>query len=319
MQCRSCGNPLPIRAVYCPICGNKLLSNPSNPDTLDPSSPSSTMNPYPQHIPLAIPPSSIVVTNTSNARSAITVVSLSSQLKELLLLAFIFIVIVSSIGSGFFSIIQRNQAATTSMQATAQVYAGTVDTVSFPTTVANTSPLLTDSLRSNTNGRWRQNAGCVFKDNTYHVLVSHPNTPVACLSNKLSFDDVAIQVDVSFLSGTLTGLALRSNSQGSGHVAFYFFGLDTETLGVYFIRTSPNPQLGRIIMEKSGVAAVAAGDKKNRLLVSARGGDFKLYINGTFVGEEQDTTFRGGNIGFITESETNNGDGSFSNLKVFRV
>ncbi|HEV2582029.1 MAG TPA: hypothetical protein VGT44_14330, partial [Ktedonobacteraceae bacterium] len=52
-----------------------------------------------------------------------------------------------------------------------------------------------------------------------------------------------------------------------------------------------------------------------------QGQDFKLYINGIFVGETQDSTLTKGEIAFASgtdQSETSS-EASYSNLKVFRI
>ncbi len=53
----------------------------------------------------------------------------------------------------------------------------------------------------------------------------------------------------------------------------------------------------------------------------ANGGDFKLYINGEFVGEHQDSTYTGGAVGFDagTTPSVDSAEASFSNFKVYQV
>jgi len=68
-------------------------------------------------------------------------------------------------------------------------------------------------------------------------------------------------------------------------------------------------------------SAIAAGSQKNTLLVIANGSDFKLFINGVFVGELQDSTYIGGEVGFDagTTPSVNRAEASFSNFKVYQV
>jgi hypothetical protein len=55
--------------------------------------------------------------------------------------------------------------------------------------------------------------------------------------------------------------------------------------------------------------------------VTADGSDLKLYINGTFVGEQQDSTYSSGNLGFVagTMAPTASGEAAFTHLQVFKI
>jgi hypothetical protein len=57
------------------------------------------------------------------------------------------------------------------------------------------------------------------------------------------------------------------------------------------------------------------------LLVMANGSDFKLFINRTFVGEVQDSTYVSGQLGLVagTLSPNASGEASFANLSVFKM
>ena len=240
-----------------------------------------------------------------------------SQIRELLLLGLVFIIVVSSIGFGFYSIVKSNQAAMTNSNVTVQATA--FPTASAATALARTitsgTPLLADKLSSNTAGRWDTDPTCVFKDGTYHVLVPTADTLNGCGSHKFIFDNVAIQVNVSLLSGNNAGLYFRYNSRSGQSYLFditrqreFFFGILNGT-NLYYL-TQPTK-----------TNAVAPGNSKNTLLVLTKDSDFKFYINGVFVGEAQDSTFLTGQIGFVVQTDMaeTSGEASFSNLKVFSV
>ena len=61
--------------------------------------------------------------------------------------------------------------------------------------------------------------------------------------------------------------------------------------------------------------------QKNTLLIIANGADFKLYINGNFVGETQDSTYSSGQLAFAsgTSGLVTTGQAIFSNLKLFKL
>ena len=67
--------------------------------------------------------------------------------------------------------------------------------------------------------------------------------------------------------------------------------------------------------------AILPGGLPNTLLVVADGANFKLYINGTFVGEAQDSTYASGQLALAagTLAPLNGGEGSFTQLKIFRL
>ena len=77
-----------------------------------------------------------------------------------------------------------------------------------------------------------------------------------------------------------------------------------------------------MLIDRTTSSAIAPVGQKNTLLIIANGNDFKLYINGTFVGEQQDgsSTISTGQIGFVagTLSSTTRGEASFSNLNIYK-
>lgn len=237
----------------------------------------------------------MTTSNTSNDKPGISAPSLPSQIKELVLLALVFIIVVSSIGFGFFAIAKGNQATPFS---------------------------LTDPLSSNTTGRWQQSAECVFKGGSYHVLAQHANGTLFCKTNKFSFDNVAIRVDVSLIAGSAAGLVFRFNKQHDGSY-FYVFEITNQggfLLLKYAGSSGPNAST-TFLAQSPQTRAIAPGSQKNTLLVIARDNDFQLYINSTRVGEGQDldSALSSGLIGFAvkTTAPATHGDASFSNLTVF--
>ena len=123
-------------------------------------------------------------------------------------------------------------------------------------------------------------------------------------------------MNVSLLSGNNAGVIFRVNGT-------QFYDFEITNTGEFFFRrhdsgTRANYQY---LISKTKSNAIASGSAKNTLVVIANGSDFKLYINGTFVGEQRDSTYSSGQIGFVagTLSSTTNAEGSFANLQVFKV
>lgn len=68
-------------------------------------------------------------------------------------------------------------------------------------------------------------------------------------------------------------------------------------------------------------SAILPGGLPNTLLVVANGASFSLYINGTFVGEAQDSTYASGQLALAagTLAPVQGGEGSFTQLKIFSL
>ena len=185
--------------------------------------------------------------------------------------------------------------------------------------IISSTPLLVDDLSSSVISSWNvDDNNCIFIGGTYHVIAKQANFLVSCESNILTYDNAAFQVDVSLLSGSMAGLVFRANDQ-----QFYDFGITN--LGEFFLRRHViNANGGGTythLVPNTTSSAIAPGRQKNTLLVIANGGDFKLYINGEFVGEQQDSTYTGGAVGFDTGTtpSVDSAEASFSNFKVYQV
>lgn len=238
----------------------------------------------------------------------------SSMSREVIMLTLVFLIVVSSIGVGFYAIVKHNQVVAASLTSS-HTPVPTNESV-LAATVTSGKPLFADSLSSN-DGHWDTSAMCVFTGGSYHVLVEQASRIRLCGFRGPTFGNVAIQVDVSLLSGNNAGLLFRVNNSGN-QLQFYFFNI-TKQGEFFFGRPSGGSFVPLIPLTKTG--AIAAANQKNTLLVIAKGSDFKLYINGIFVGEAQDSASSSGEIGFIvgTLDSDPRGDASFANFKLYNV
>jgi hypothetical protein len=185
------------------------------------------------------------------------------------------------------------------------------------TAVTGTAPLLKDALSSDINNRWPNDGiNCAFRDGTYHVIVTAKDYLQPCELVPQTFDNSAMQVNVSLLSGNNAGLIFRVNSD-----QFYDFEINNK--GQFFFRRHDAGSGSKYmyLMQNTQSAAIAPGGQKNTLLVLANGSDFKLFINGTFVGEAQDSAYVSGQLGLVagTLSPNASGEASFGNLSVFKM
>lgn len=183
--------------------------------------------------------------------------------------------------------------------------------------ITNASLLLNDSLSHNTEGRWPEaDTVCAFTDGAYHVLVNQPNYLQSCLSNTLSYGNIAIQVNVTLLSGNDTGIMLRAHND-----QFYTFEVNHQ--GQFYFRRHDTSNGSNFVylIPATASSVIATNGQKNTLFVIAAGADFKLYINGSFVGATHDGSYANGAIGFTagTLNQPASGAASFANLNIYKV
>lgn len=206
-----------------------------------------------------------------------------------------------------------NAQATASAK-TSSAEAQATATADVAATAVNGTLILADPLSSNTSGRWNADGvTCAFSNGSYHVYVKQANFLQPCESTNLSLDNFTLQVDVSLQTGNDAGVMLRVNG-----TQFYAFEITAQ--GQFFFRRHDASNGYVMLIDRTKSSAIAPIGQKNTLLVIANGNDFKLYINGTFVGEQQDgtSTINKGQIGFVAGTlSTTNGEASFSNLKIY--
>jgi hypothetical protein len=214
----------------------------------------------------------------------------------------------------------HNQPAVPSAALGQPISTGPHTQTTSPVTIdaAGGTPLISDHLDSNTNGHWAQDpTHCIFMDGTYHIAVMQTNFLQSCgLLVLSSIDNVAVQVDVSLLSGHDAGILLRANGE-----QFYDFEINNQ--GQFFFRRHDpgGAATYHILIPETSSNAIAPAGQKNTLLIVARGDDFKLYINGTLVGEAYDKAYTGGSIALAagTLAPQTVGEGSFANFKLFKI
>ncbi len=179
------------------------------------------------------------------------------------------------------------------------------------------TPILVDRLSSNTSSRWSENTStCLFTGGAYHVVVRQINTFQLCGSTSLAVKDTAIQVNVSLLSGSDAGFIFRANGQ-------QFYDFEITSGGEFFLRRHDSGKGTNYtyLIPNTRSAAIVASNQRNTLLAIASADDFKLYINGIFAGEQRDSTYTQGQLGFVvgTLAPDNKGEGDFSDLELFKA
>ena len=157
-----------------------------------------------------------------------------------------------------------------------------------PTATPNATILYQNSFTLNAT-EWLSDSHCFFQNGAYHIKDGY-----ICFAPAGVIPEGNISVDAQQVAGPnnwLYGLVFRHTSQGD----YYQFGIDSHgdwyfgkvvnNTGTALLGWIPNPAI------KAGLNTV------NTLLVHIKGAHFDFYINGTKVGEADDTTFSAGLCG----------------------
>ncbi len=190
---------------------------------------------------------------------------------------------------------------------------GTAPASIHPPNLSGT-PILADSLTNNSSNHWTQDKYCIFSNDGYHVTVNQTDKQHACPLLTFTLDNAIVQVDTSLLSGSNAGMLLRFNGE-------QFYDFEITNLGQFFFRRhdTGGGSTYQYLIPPTSSKAIKPGRQKNTLLAVANGSDFRLYINGTFVGEVHDSTYSSGQFALTTGTGTpqTNATSSFNNFKMF--
>jgi hypothetical protein len=179
-------------------------------------------------------------------------------------------------------------------------------TRSLPAIPGPHSVLFSDPLTTNING-WSSDINhCFFQDLAYHV-----KNNIVCYSSVGSIGDATISVQVKQIAGSLLlpyGLVFRRVSQGN----WYEFTIDST--GNWSFSKAANQQTLAIIDSTPSTAIKPGLNTTNTLLVQAKGAHFVFFVNGTQVGQTDDSTFASGEIGLTATGAAT--EVAFNNIKI---
>ena len=197
--------------------------------------------------------------------------------------------------------------------ATAQAAATQQAALATATAITRNTPLFSDSMSASDNHWPDDGSTCVFSGGSYHVLVNQQGYLQPCPANALVFNNGGISLDVTLLQGSDAGFILRANND-----QFYDFEI-TGQREYFFRRHDAGAGANYVYLLPKTASNLVALNSKNTLLIIARGADFNLYLNGSFLKEVQDNTFSSGQIALVagTYPSINNADASFSNINVY--
>ncbi|MDQ2885227.1 MAG: protein kinase [Chloroflexota bacterium] len=186
-------------------------------------------------------------------------------------------------------------------------------------TVLNSKPLLVDNLSSDNANRWTvDGTHCTFNTGGYYVTVPQPDYLQYCPLLQPSVNNTAAQVDVTLLTSNSAGMLFRLSGD-----QFYDFEITNQNQ--FFFRRHDVGATSNAyyfyLIKNTHSNAILPADQKNTLFIIANGNDFKLYINGSFVGEAQDSNYSSGQLALAagTPDSIPTAQAKFTNFKLFQA
>jgi hypothetical protein len=163
------------------------------------------------------------------------------------------------------------------------------------------------TLTSTADGWVNDSSGCAFKSDGYHITQS-----VICYAPSDDLGNGTASVTASQVSGDPSspfGLVFHRVSEGN----FYAFQIDGQ--GDYALTKVVNKAAGDPLAHGTSQAITTGTSAKNTLSVQISGTHFVLSVNGTQVGQADDSTFSSGKTGLAGNDGT---DVVFTNFKIQR-
>jgi hypothetical protein len=254
----------------CPRCGQPQFNRPDSTPGSDPFAAGPT-SPYGQpYQPGYPPPAGSQWMQPALAPAPAKPARQSSRRRRNLISLIVFIVLVAACaGWGYLAFSSRG--ITTSNNA-------------LPPNV-----LFSDSLASNANGWGDNNGHCFFQDNAYHIKNNY-----ICYAPAGDISDANVTVQAKQVAGSLLypyGIVFRRTSTGN----WYEFDIDSNSKWT-FVKTV-NETTTTLIDYTPNTAIKGGLNTVNTLRVQIKGTHFVFFVNGTQVGQADDTTFASGLTG----------------------
>ena len=216
----------------------------------------------------------------------------------------------------------QSQATATAIAAiTATARAQVTATAGVFPTAASGKPSYQDNLNDPNKlvtqaANWDQNGNCFFASDGYHVIEG--NNLHGCKESANRYQNVAISVNMSIISGYSGGLFFRINTNIFDQYAGYLFEVDSA--GRYRISMSANYSNSITpLQDWTASTALQQGDNvTNTLQVIAHGSNLLFYANGVFLAQLTDINYTSaGAIGFLAKSDGTPTEVVYSNLSVY--
>lgn len=165
-----------------------------------------------------------------------------------------------------------------------------------------------NSLTTATDG-WPNDTRCFFRADGYHIT-----NGTICFAPAGDETDIDVSVHVRQVSGPIThtyGVVFRATpSAGTA----YYFSIDSNSKWIFYRCVAHNCTT---LVRFTPNSAIQAGlNTPNTLEVRARGGHFEFFVNGTQIGQADDSSIQSGYVGLVAGSSI---ECVFDNLTVSRL
>jgi hypothetical protein len=186
-----------------------------------------------------------------------------------------------------------------------KVYTQTVTGVSLPqkiyTQATSGTPVIDDPLQVQSANHWAvvasMRGSCGFDgEGAYRVRAMRlpkQYKRTVCLADTPDFGNIAFQIDMKLIQGSLGGIIFRAQGQGM----YYWFSIDSK--GCYELVYSPPSTSPQILSPARGNCLQINMQDRKRLTVIAQGNDIYLYIDGQFIYHVRDMKLTVGQIGML--------------------
>jgi hypothetical protein len=206
---------------------------------------------------------------------------------------------------------QKQNTALASLHATATANALTPEQLYSWATSG--PPLIDDPLNKPEGTVWfhtqTKTRSCDFAGGAYHIRHLKAGD-FGCSAPSSYLHDLAFQVQITFIKGTVGGIIFRNSSQR----AYFFYITPTGYYGLAALGKD-----GQILIQANNPSLVKGYNQTNQITAIARGDQIYLYINNKLVGQTTNSLSSEGQLGLRAEDENDSFDVAFSNVKVWRL
>lgn len=184
-------------------------------------------------------------------------------------------------------------------------------------------PVLRDSLQEQSATDWdiyeAQGGGeCTFQERKLFVSTLQKGVFVPCYAQISSYNNFALEVDVSILQGEEAGIFFRSDDQKN---TGYSFRISSE--GTYNLFMHHGNGTFKSLLTQKSTEIYRGSDRANTLTIVAQQETFYFYINKKFVGQASNSVFPDGKIALLAALSRDSGfhitEAAFKNLRIWQL
>jgi eukaryotic-like serine/threonine-protein kinase len=213
---------------------------------------------------------------------------------------------------------QANGIATAEANATATANSGNNNPSPSPNPYPPYSGTLglNDPLRDNSQGNnWQTYqdslSACQFTGGAYDALETKNAFYADCFSDPY-FSNFTLQVQMQILQGDCGGIMFRADAT---HTQFYYFRICQD--GSYILYRYIDNKNSDAQTLASGNSSAISSSQVNTIAVVANSNQISLYANQTFLASAVDSNYSNGHIGIAAQSQGNQTEVAFSNMKIW--